>query len=323
MQTDLILKKGYDNAVLINYVEGTQLFLLRCIHNLYKNNNNIQCVIVSVNDVLKYDFKEDEFFTSLAEMVSDKFDLYVIGSKEPDEASQQAYVFGKLLDNTTYKAFYLHTDCFVESNILDDMLTTMDSNPSAYMVVNAWKKRVDGDAETSYDFYSGNNHLFLMNLFLCNYIYNIKDKETFTGGRLVDEEMDAKAKDGVHKVDSGLGNFAHWAVLNPTNVLSIDFDGRLLHRGASMKSHVITVEHYSIFNDIVFFKDSIGWFIKNSKTPSFFNAICYKQYSFLADVVTKFRNDRQYIERFNGLDWLVSEEMISKMWTNILPKKEA
>lgn len=322
MNTELILEKSYTNAVFINYVEGTQLFLLRCIHNLYKNSKKVECVIVSVNDVLKYDFKEDDFFDSLKDMVKDKFDLYVIRGTEPSEAFQQSYVFTKLLENMTYRAVYLHSDCFVQTDIVDEMITTAEQNPSYYLVANAWKKSVEGEAE-NYDFYTGNNHLFLMNLYLCDMVYKMNDKETFTGGRLMPEEMVANAPDRLHKVDSGLGNFAHWAVFNKDKIKTIDFTDKLLHRGASMKSHSISVEHYSIFNDVFFFKESLGWLIKNSKTPMFMNFICYKQYSFLTDVAFKYRDDPAYIEKFNGVDWMVSEEMISKLWTNILPVKKA
>lgn len=322
MNTELILNKSYTNAVFINYVEGTQLFLLRCIHGLYTHSKKVECVIISVNDVLKYDFKEDDFFDSLKDIVKDKFDLYVIRGTEPSEAFQQSYVFTKLLENMTYKAVYLHSDCFVQTDIIDEMITVSENNPGCYLVANTWKKPVEGETE-SYQFYSGNNHLFLMNLYLCDMVYKMSDKETFTGGRLMPEEMVANAPNVVHKVDSGLGNFAHWAYFNKDKVQGIDFTDRLIHRGASMKSHSISVYHYSIFNDIFFFKESLGWLIKNSKTPIFVNFICYKQYSFLTDVALKYRDDPTHIDKFDGIGWMVSEEMISKLWLNILPTKPA
>lgn len=292
----LRINKKYKNVVFINYIEGTQLFILRCIYDIYRNSNDVDCVIVAVNDLFEFEFEEEYFFKNLADITNDKFDILFFNNGEKHESSQQSLVFSTLLRHGIKDVIYLHEDCFIQKTGLLDNMFKIGREHGVMMVGNVWKT-----STSSHTLYRGDNHLFYLNLEKVDKVFRVKDKTTFAG-----QEVD---KENKIKVDPGLGKFAKYLHENREEVYEYDVSSSVIHRGNMFDSYKITLDHYCIFNDLINFKDSVDWVIRNSDTPMFSNHLYMKQYAYMVKKINQYHNNED-VEFIEHVYWMVSDEVL-------------
>lgn len=287
MYSELNIEKSYKTAVVINYIEASQLFLLRCIHDLIINDKSeIGCIIVSINDVLNFNEDETHFFEDLKRTVNNyNIDFYYFNNGGKFESSQQAYIFGKLRDSNTQDVVYIHEDCFIQKeNCIKNLISKTKEN----------NKIFGGIVYKTKDYYTARNELFYFNIEKLEEIFDVSDSRTWSGQQ-VGEDI---------KVDAGTGLLSYFFFQNRDMMYSFDFSDYIIHPGDLLKSYHINSEYYNVANDFFNFKDTLAWFINNQKTPNFLEYLFSKQYSYIASMV----QEGVVLESFDN-NWMVSDNV--------------
>jgi hypothetical protein len=306
MKSELVLEKQYKNVVFINYIEGTQLFLLRCIHDIYRNSQNVDCVIVAVNDLWDFEIEETDFFERLNNIAKNKFDIVWFKNGNKFESQQQATVYKTLLDHGIKDVIYLHEDCFIQKSGTLDTYFKIGRTEDVMFVGHLWINE-SGPNEKQY---RAHNHLFYFNIEKASQIHDISDPQVFAAQKITDNV----------KVDSGLGMFALHLYKNQEQMISISPNNYVLHRGNMFDSYKVTINNYSIFNDLHNFIDAINWVSINSFDPAFLNCLFVRQYAFLVNKIKAF-NEGEDVELFEHVYWMISDEVIDSSNENILQAK--
>ena len=287
MQSELVLDKKYKTALVINYVQATQLFLIRCIHGIVKHDkDSIDCIIVSINDVLGFNEDETEFFEQMKLSVNKSgIDFHYFNNGGKFESSQQAYIFGKLKESGTNDIVYLHEDCFIEKdNCIDELVSGTKRNAKVF----------GGIVFQTNEYYTARNELFYFNCEQISEYFDVSKGKTWSGQTLPDGD----------KVDAGTGLLSYYFFHNRHLMHSFDFSDYIKHPGDLLKSYHINSEYYNVANDFFNFRESIAWFINNQNTPKFLDQLFAKQYSYIVSMV----QEGVVIESFDN-NWMVSDNV--------------
>ena len=291
MNSELILEKKYNNAVVINYIQASQLFLIRCIYSIVKHDSNyVDCIIVSVNDPLNFNEDETSFFEDIKIILKNyNIDFYYFNSGGKVESSQQAYVFGKLKDKEINDIVYLHEDCFIEKdNCIRNLVETTKNNDKIF----------GGIIYKTFYYYTARNELFYFNSNKLSEYFIIEDSKTWSGQQIGDE-----------KVDAGTGLLSYFFYNKQELMNSFNIGEYIFHPGDILKSYHINSEYYNIANDYFNFSKPLGWFIGKYDKPTFLERLFAKQYSYIVSMV----KDGVVMESYDN-DWMVSET-VKKMPT--------
>jgi len=303
MNSDFQLSNEYKNVVFINYIEGTQLFILRCIYNIYRTASDVDCVIVAINDVFDFEIDETDFFEWINEITKDKFDVLFFKNGYKFEAIQESLVFKKLLDNGIEDVIYLHEDCFIqEDKTIDKFFNAGRENNNYLFAGEIWKDK---------NSYRAKCCLFYLNLKLANEIYPIDDEESFSGVYI--------NKERTIQVFPGLGKYTKYLYDNKQMMNEIDPNEFVIHRGNMFDSYKISLQHYTIFNDIQNFKNAVDWLTENSFNPGFLNLLFVKQYAYIVKKIMEYHKIKTPILD-EDVEWMVSDEVIGLNTTFLLKR---
>lgn len=300
MNTELVLNKSYRNAVFINYIEGTQLFLIRCIHDiLISDGDYVDCVVVSINDYNEFNYDETQFFEQLKDAIKGKIDLYYFNNGGKFESSQQAYAFGKLYESGTKDLIYIHEDCFIQtSNTIMNLVENTKQN----------NKIFGGEVYKGPDYYSAKNHLFYFDAEKLEDYFTISDDKTWSG-QTVSEEV---------KVDAGTGLLSYFFYYNKELLNKIDVNKFVIHRGNILESFHLNEDYYNIANDLHNFADCLIWFVNNQQSPNFLNSIFAKQFAYIASMV-----DNGIVIPEYDIGWLISPNVLKMNAVPYFTRKKA
>lgn len=288
MSNTLIIDKKYDNVVFINYIAGTELFLLRCIHHIYKTSNSVDCVIVSINDPYDFEIDESEFFHLLNEITKKKFDLkYFLN---PESKHHHLEYFKAFCSNEKYQIkdiVYLHEDCYIdEKDSIDTFFKIGRENNSPFI----------GKLRDSEGKYNPSDHMFYLNLEMCINEFDLNDLTIPSNNSLF----------------RYLYQFEDQCIeLDPSNYAE--------HRGNIEERYKVSLYRCTVFSDLQNYKSSVDWFGRNCMVPNFFNCLFMKQYCFLASKYISLECSNQ-IESLEYVYWMISEEVMNTSGTKFIPK---
>jgi hypothetical protein len=250
--------------------------LLRCLYHLYKNISGNGTIIISSNDNRYNKVDENKFFNVIRDIFKDRYEIVVIEGGQYEDSGQSNAV-NYCLDNGIDNLYILHSDCFVNG----DFISTVESIKDEYttFVGKIWDQQ-----HGYYRWYTGENYLYYVNVINMLSHLNIMDTKTWSGKRISDSV----------KVDSGLGDISYYLSHNPRYMKLRSFYDMCEHKGDVKKTHHITVDYYSIFNDLNSYNDCLTWYINKYNSPNFMNDLCFRQYNFLFYKVKQYRNNEEF-----------------------------
>lgn len=264
MLNRLILQKKYSSVVVINYIKGTPILLTQCLYDLWKTNgDNIDCVVVSINDIWDYPYSEEIFFRNLLVAIDKRFDLYYFNNGGKKESEQKAFLFSELIDQGIERIIYLHEDCYIQQ---EDLL-------KSYLDGLSDKRVFCGRIFQKEGCTTGEKYLFSLHREISRYIpisspTTWKSQELPIGGC----------------VKEGLGLIAFFANNNPDRYYEINSENFVSHRGNIVGNYRLREDNYNLKNTLKNFFPSIEWFCNRQLSPSFFESNYAKQIAYIIDL---------------------------------------
>lgn len=283
-----------DNVILINYISGMQLMLLKCLHHIFKHLGQFGTLIISKNDNGIASVDENKFFDAISRLFKDKCEIVIIEGKKYENFSQ-ASASKFCLDNGYKNLYILHIDCFIKEDFIKIVDTVKEED--TLFVGKLWNKKTENRR-----WYSGENFLYYINVENLYAHLDITNEDTWAGKQLSSEI----------KVDSGLGEMAYYLSVNSSFVKDYSFLNIAEHKGNVINTHHITTEYYAIFNDLKNYNDCISWYCKNYGSPNFINDLCFRQYNYLYGKVLEYREDDINFQLIHDHKWIVDYPLLFK-----------